>query len=79
MSIVQNTNINTILSNKDGCCIELQHNACDPSLWIIQRSKKILWFRLNRSTFFFYDKNNALIFARKQADNHRVLLGRMKT
>lgn len=68
-------NVNTILSNDSGCCIELLHYAYDPSVWIIRRSKKVLWFRLNASTFWFYDKKNALTFARKQADDHRALHG----
>jgi hypothetical protein len=72
VSTIQNVNINTILSNDGGCCVELIHNACDPTMWIIQRSKKILWFRFNRSTFWFFDKLNALTFAKKQADDHRM-------
>ncbi|MFA6469587.1 MAG: hypothetical protein WCW35_11870 [Bacteroidota bacterium] len=72
MSIVRNKNISTILSNESGFCIELLHNACDPMIWIIRRSKKFLWFRLHRSNSYFYDKQNALLFARKQLDFHRA-------
>jgi hypothetical protein len=72
VNLVQNKAVNTILSNENGCCIELLHNACDPSLWTIRRSRKILWFRWNSSSYWFYDKRNALVFARKQADDHRA-------
>jgi hypothetical protein len=69
---VNDNSINTILSNADGCCIELLHNAYDPCLWTIRRSRKFLWFRLNSSIHMFYDKRNALEFARKQGDAHRI-------
>ena len=71
MHIINNKTIHSILTNNGGYCIELLHNACDPMIWIIRRSKKFLWLRLNRSDSYFYDKQNALAFARQQADIHR--------
>jgi len=61
-------NINTILSNTNGLCIELLHRADDPCVWVIRKSKKFLWFRMHPSTTWFMDKQQALIFAQKQQE-----------
>lgn len=73
MSTDYSVTIDTILSNENGCCLELLHNGYDPSLWKIRRSRKFLWFRLRPSTFWFYDKQNALTFARSERQRHRPL------
>ncbi len=64
------TNVSTILSNESGLCVELLHNTDDPSVWIVRNSRKFLWFRLNASTVWFFDKQQALIFAQKQKEEH---------
>jgi len=69
METALSTNINTILSNNNGRCIELLHRADDPCVWVIRSSKKILWFRLNSSTKWFLDKQMALTFAQEQREN----------
>jgi hypothetical protein len=59
-------NINAILSNTNGLCIELLHRVDDPCVWVIRSSKKFLWFRMHSSTTWFMDKQQALIFAQNQ-------------
>lgn len=71
MMTANNNSIHAILSNAGGRCIELLHNSYDPCLWTIRQSRKFLWLRLNSTTHLFYDKRNALEFARKQAEMHR--------
>ncbi len=66
------TNVNTILSNEKGLCVELLHHTDDPSVWIVRNSRKFLWFRLNASTVWFFDKQQALTFAQKQKDEKRT-------
>jgi hypothetical protein len=65
-------NITTILSNNNGRCIELIHRADDPCVWIIRISKKILWFRINPSTTWFMEKQQALIFAQRNTLGIRI-------
>lgn len=72
MSTERSADVETILTNENGCCIELLHHSYDPCLWIIRRSRKVLWFRWNRSLYWFYDKQNALRFAARQAEDHRT-------
>lgn len=61
------TKIRTVLSDGNGWRFELLHDRTDPCIWIIRRSRALLWFRWKSSAFWFYDKNNALNFARIQA------------
>ena len=67
-------NINTVLSNEGGHCIELIHHADDPSVWIIRSSKKRLGLKMKTSTVWFVTKQLAMEFAQKQADEHRIKL-----
>ncbi len=72
MNATIGTNINTILSNENGRCVELLHRTDDPCVWIIRSSKKFLWFRMNTSTAWFLDKQQALIFAQEQREENRI-------
>lgn len=72
MRVMAGTNMNTILSNDNGRCIELLHRAEDACIWIVRSSKKILWFRMNATTVWFQDKQQALAFAQTQAEEHRT-------
>lgn len=65
------TNINMVLSNTNGHCVELLHRADDPCVWIIRSSKKFLWFRMNSSKTWFLDKQLALAFAQKQQEQQQ--------
>ncbi len=66
------TTSRTVLSDENGWRFELLHDRTDPCIWIIRRSRALLWFRWKSSAFRFYDKYNALDFARTQAASHRV-------
>lgn len=57
----------TLLSNNGTWKFELLHDKTDPCVWIIRRSRSFLWFRWKSSTYWFFDKNNALDFARIQS------------
>ncbi len=48
-----------------GYVIELIHRESDPGMWIVRRSKKILWFTLRISSDWFTDNHQALTFADK--------------
>jgi len=65
-------NIKTVLSNEGGQCIELLHYKDDPSVWIIRSSKKLLGYKTKTSTVWFVSEQQALAFARKQADEYRL-------
>jgi hypothetical protein len=66
-------NINTVLSNEGGRCIELLHYADDPSVWIIRSSKKRLGLKTKTSTVWFVTKELALDYARKQTEGQGAL------
>ncbi|NUN69182.1 MAG: hypothetical protein HUU02_05675 [Bacteroidetes bacterium] len=61
----------TVISNNGTWVFELLHDRTDPCVWIIRRSRAFLWFRWKRSLYWFFDRNNALEFARTQAAVHR--------
>ena len=72
MNVGKAENINTVLSNEAGHCIELIHHADDPSVWIVRSSKKRLGLKMKTSTVWFFTKQLAMEFAQKQADEHRI-------
>lgn len=53
----------TIISNIRKCFIEILHNGSDPSVWIVRRWKKILWFKKRISSDWFINKQQAFAFA----------------
>ena len=55
----------TVISNDANCFIELIHRNLYPTVWIVRRSKKILWFRKQISSSLFTDGEQALLFAQK--------------
>jgi hypothetical protein len=55
----------TIISNAAGCFIQLIHKDSNPTVWIVRRSKKFLWFKKTISSDWFTSGPNALEFARK--------------
>ncbi len=69
-----NENVNTVLSNEGGRCIELIHHTDDPCVWIVRSSKKRLGLKTKTSTVWFATKQLALEFAEKQAEEHRMVL-----
>lgn len=66
-------NVNTVLSNEGGRIIELLHNADDPCVWIVRSSKKRLGLKTKTTTVWFVTEQLAMDFAKKQADEQRVL------
>ncbi len=57
----------TLLANNGIWKFELLHDKTDPCVWIVRRSRSFLWFRWQSSSYWFFDRNNALDFARTQS------------
>gem|GEM_PF-1283555 len=55
----------TVISNAADCFIQLIHSDSNPTVWIVRRSKKTLWFRKRISSDWFTSGQQALLFARK--------------
>jgi len=53
----------TTISNARNCFIELVHRRSNPTIWIVNRSKKLLWFKKRVSSHWFIDGRQALAFA----------------
>jgi len=59
-----------VISKVADCFIELIHRDSDPTVWIVRRSKKNLWFRKQISSDWFIDGQQAMSFARKMKQDH---------
>ena len=53
----------TIISNLRDCFIEVLHHESDPSVWIVRRWKKILWFKKRISSDWFISRQQAFAYA----------------
>jgi hypothetical protein len=56
-----------VISKAADCFIELIHRKSNPTVWIVRRSKKTLWFKKRLSSDWFTSGKQALSFARKSA------------
>jgi hypothetical protein len=56
---------NTTISNDPECFIQLIHSDSNPTVWLVKRSRKILWFKKRLSSDWFTSGQTALEFARK--------------
>ena len=53
----------TIISNIRNCFIEILNHDADPSVWIVRRWKKILWFKKRISSDWFINRQQAFAYA----------------
>jgi hypothetical protein len=63
----------TVISNDREHFVELTHHDSDPAVWIVRRSRKFMWFKKRISSDWFYDKQQALVFANEaqaERDKH---------
>lgn len=72
MNSFTDLNVNTILSVNGSHRIELLHRADDPGIWIVRSSDRYFWFGRKYSSVWFLDKQQALTFAKGQAEEKRT-------
>jgi len=68
-----------VISKAAECFIELIHRDSNPTVWIVRRSKKHLWFKKQISSAWFIDGEQALSFAnemKRDHDRHDILYNR---
>jgi hypothetical protein len=66
----------TVISNDADCFIELIHRHSNPTVWIVRRSKKVLWFKKEISSGWFTDGHQALLFAKKMKRDNCSSVGK---
>jgi len=63
-------NESIVISNDAGGLIKLIHRASNPTVWIVRRWKKTLWFRKQISSDWFTNGEQALAFAKEMKRDH---------
>jgi len=59
-----------VISTAADCFIELIHRESNPTVWIVRRWKKNLWFKKFISSDWFTDGPQALSFANRMKRDH---------
>jgi hypothetical protein len=60
----------TVISKIRGCFIEVLHHDADPSVWIVRRWKKSLWFKKRISSDWFINRQQAFAYADEMRQNY---------
>ena len=62
----------TVISALPACFIELIHRRSNPTMWIVKRYRKRLWFKKQLSSHWFIDGQQALAFAQTMKRTHEA-------
>jgi hypothetical protein len=61
----------TIISKSRNCFIEVLHRGSDPSIWIVRRWKRILFFKKRISSDWFINRQQAYTYAYEMLQNNQ--------
>jgi hypothetical protein len=59
-----------VISNDRDCFIELTHRDSDPSVWIVRRWTKFMWFKKRISSDWFINRSQAFAYAKEMKREH---------
>jgi len=59
-----------VISNDRDCFIELTHRDSDPSVWIVRRWTKSMWFKKRISSDWFINRSQAFAYAKEMKREH---------
>jgi hypothetical protein len=59
-----------VISNDRDCFIELTHRDSDPSVWIVRRWTKFMWFKKQISSDWFINRSQAFAYAKEMKREH---------
>ena len=65
----------TIISSARDCYVEVSRQNSDQGSWIVNRSKRIFWFKRRLSSNWFIDDPKAFAYANEMKKSHELLLG----
>jgi hypothetical protein len=59
-----------VISNNRDSFVEVSHRDSDPSVWIVRRWTKFLWFRKRVSSDWFINRSQAFAYAKEMKREH---------
>lgn len=63
--------LHSVLLSDAGLCIELLYRPSFPSAWVVRTSRRFLGVRFGATSVWFTEKEKAVLFGRRRAEDKR--------